>query len=345
MSKVKVTTDWHIGAKRVGGATPASNIAMQQYLLDTLMSELDPEYPHLIAGDLLDAFTIDAMNLVQLHHTLAEFLSTGQELAVMRGNHDFNPRGSQISSFDLLMQILQKQFPKNLTVARQVTHWKQFVLVPHLANNDLLKIEVQNLSNVRDKVVVFHANYENNHAAESEHSLNVTGEMIDPLIENGCVILFGHEHDYRLARAGNVLVLGNGAPASVADCTGSGYKFSALFTNLEWELFPHIAVDDVFARIDWRHLSECPDKLFIRVHGSASAEEATQVVDALAALRQRSSAFAISNAVQIEGLADFSELTELSMEKLTHFDVLAALLEELNEREGVVVKELLGIKP
>jgi len=339
--KVKLTTDWHLASKRVAGATPASNQALQQYLVDSLDSALDPAYPHLICGDLLNDFTVDAGNLIAAYGVLAKFLSTGQEMAVLRGNHDHHPRGLQVSSFDLLMSILEAQFPRNLTVVREVRHWAHFILVPHLPNNEILKIEVEKLADVRDKVVVFHANYDNFHAADTAHSLNVTPEMAAMLIGNGNVLVFGHEHDHRTLFGGNLLVLGNGAPASVSDCLGSGCKFSALFDGLNYELEKMVVIDDVFARVDWRNVADAPDKKFIRVEGEATAAEAAEVVSAASALRQRSNAFAISNAVKVDGVAEFEALTEMSLDQITAFSVLDALLAELEPREQDVVKELL----
>jgi hypothetical protein len=340
--KVKLTTDWHIASKRVAGTTPASNQALQQYLLDSFKAALDPSLPHLICGDLFNEFTIDAGNLIATYEILSKFLSTGQRLAVLRGNHDHHPRGAQVSSFDLLMSILESQYPDNLTVAREVTEWHQFILVPHLPNNEILKIEVEKLAGVKGKVVVFHANYDNFHAADTEHSLNVTPEMAEMLLGNGNKLVFGHEHDHRLLFGGNLLVLGNGAPASVADCLGSGFKFASHFDGLDYTLEKMVVIDDVFARLDWRELEAAPEKLFLRVEGSASAQEAADAVSAIAALRQRSSALVIANAVKVEGMAEFDKLMEMSFDQITSFSVLDALLAELEPREQTVVKELLN---
>lgn len=340
--RVKVTTDWHIGAKRTAGATPASNEALGAYLLQSLEKALDPRYPHLIMGDLLDQFTIDSATLFSVYQVLQSFLAAGQELAVVRGNHDYHPRASQVSSFDLLMGILEHQFPRTLTVAREVTNWRQFVLVPHLPNNDLLKIEVEKLSDVEGNVVVFHANYDNNFAADSQHALNLTPELVGPLLKRGNVLALGHEHPYRSLEQRRILVLGNAVPSSVSDCLGCDGKFAAYFDGLDYELETMVYINEVFTRVDWRNLDTDPGYQFIRVEGTATAEEAAEVVDAVARFRAKSQAYVVTNAVKVEGVSAFDELAEMSLEQITAFNVLDALLEELSEEEGKVVKELLS---
>jgi hypothetical protein len=45
--------------------------------------------------------------------------------------------------------------------------------------------------------------------------------------------------------------------------------------------------------------------------------------------------------VKIEGMAGMDELANLNLDQVQTYDVLQALLEELSEAEGKVVKELL----
>lgn len=338
---IKLTTDWHCGVKRSGGTTPQTQVELQGYVLESLREALDPQHDHLIAGDLLDQFTIDTASLMSVYGVLSEFLTTGRHLAVVRGNHDFSVRGNQASSFDLLMHILEAQFPGSITVAREVTEWRQFVLVPHLPNNELLKLEVARLNGVTGRVIVFHANYDNFHAADTQHSLNLTQEMVEPLLANGNQIVLGHEHDHRSLYAGRLLILGNGVPSSVADCLSSQHKFAAMFNGLDYALEPMVNIPEVFAKVDWRDLPDAPDVRFIRVTGEAPADQASQVVDTVAKFRQTSQAYVVSNAVRVDGVAGFDALAETSFEEITSFSVLDALLEELTEEEGKIVKELL----
>lgn len=341
--KVKVTTDWHVAAKRVAGTTPSSALAMQDHILASLHDALDPTYPHLIAGDLLDQFTIDSHNLIRAYELCANFIKvSGKELVLLRGNHDFSPRGTQKSSFDLLGSILTAQFSGQVKVVTEVTEWRQFVLVPHLPNNDLLRLEVEKLADVKNRVIVFHANYDNFHAADSVSSLNLTEAMVAPLIANGNTVVLGHEHDHRKLFNGKLLVLGNGVPASVADCLGSKSKFAAYFDDTDYVLEEMVKVSDLYAEVDWTDLDDAPEKAFIRVTGTATAEQAAEVVAAVAKLRQRSDSYVVSNAVRVEGLADFETLSQASFEDIGKVDVLELLLEEFTAEEAKVIKGLLA---
>ena len=192
--KTKVTTDYHVAVKRVGGTTPLSQENLRQYIRAALDHQLD-DNDHLIAGDLFSDFTVDTYELVETYKIFSTWLSSyGRRLALVRGNHDFSIRGMAISSFDLLSTILTEQFPQQVTIASCVTYWKQFVLVPHLPNNDILTTELSNLSSVTGKVVVFHANVNNFFAAEAQHSLNVTIEQVEDLVSRNNLVIFGHEH-------------------------------------------------------------------------------------------------------------------------------------------------------
>ncbi len=125
----KITTDWHLGAKRVGGSTPASQQALKQRLRDALQAQLD-DNDHLIAGDLFNDFTVETSEIVDAYKIFSAWLAKyGSRLALIRGNHDWHPSGlNRFSSFDLLGTILMEQFPDQVTVANEVTKWKQFIL-------------------------------------------------------------------------------------------------------------------------------------------------------------------------------------------------------------------------
>jgi DNA repair exonuclease SbcCD nuclease subunit len=72
--KTKITTDWHIGIKRVGGTTPESQSALRQYLRNSLQVQLEHN-DHLIAGDLFNDFTIDTLDLLETYRIFSAWLS------------------------------------------------------------------------------------------------------------------------------------------------------------------------------------------------------------------------------------------------------------------------------
>ena len=179
-------------------------------------------------------------------------------------------------------------------------------------------------------------------AVESDHSLNVSKEAADILISAGWTLIFGHEHQPRVAPG--IVIPGNQVPTSVADCLGCQGKYYLRLhdKNIEHRDWINLEAHRVFTRLDWRNLDVDPQYQFVRVEGTATAEEAAEVVDAVARFRAKSQAYVVTNAVKVEGVAAFDELAEMSLEQITAFNVLDALLEELSEEEGKVVKELLS---
>jgi DNA repair exonuclease SbcCD nuclease subunit len=335
----RITTDYHIGAKRVGGTTPESQQALRKHLRDALANQLDA-CDHLIAGDLFDEFTIDAADLVETYKIFSEWLAKyGKRLALIRGNHDFHPSGLKTcSSFDLLGTILQQQFPAQVTVANTVTRWKQFVLVPHLPNVETFLAEVEGLQCEEDKVLVFHANVDNHFVAESLHSLNLTMHQVDDLVSRGNLLIVGHEHQHRTLAYGGCLVLGNTVPSSIADCLGNQCKYSATVEGTEYTLSETWQSAGAYLEVYWNSLEDLPANLqFIRVTGEATALQAADVIKSISKLRQKHSAFVITNAVRIEGQEPVT-----TTETIKSFDVLAAIFENLNEEQQKCVKELLA---
>jgi metallophosphoesterase superfamily enzyme len=345
--RTMISTDWHLSVTRTGGTTPSTQVKLRDYLAVSLANCLGSE-DHLICGDLFDKFTVDTSEVIRAYEIFSTWLQQyGKNLALVRGNHDFSVRGDQVCSFDLLTTILQSQFPNQVTVARDVTVWKNFVLVPHLPNQDLLNLVIENLRDVRGKFVVFHANFDNGYCEHSDHSLNVDMTQTKCLVDDGATVLFGHEHVAKATLNGKVQVLGNTVPSSVADCLGNDAKYAyVLHThNSTLEKVRTWSREDAegYAEIDWRELELNPDadKGFIRVTGSAEAAEAEAVVDAISKYRAKSTSFVVTNAVRIAGMADMSAMGEVAAESIKAFDVLTALLDELDDRERKVVKEML----
>ena len=332
----KITTDWHVSAKRIAGTTPQSRLALTEAIYTALESALDPNYDHIIAGDLYDGFDVETKDILRTFKVLANFLLSGDKTLVMlRGNHDHTVKDNKVSGFELTAQLLEAQFGSRVVVVREVTQWKEFTLIPHLVNNDLLELEVEKLTNLQNRVFIFHANFDNPFCS-GDHSLNVTREMADTLLHSGNVILFGHEHAYR--EIGDVTCLGNSYPSSIADALG-GPKFAwYVGDDIRNECIWH--PEGVFAKLEWHALDDVDQNLkFIRVGGAATVAEAPAALAAIAKLRQSHDAFVITNAVEIEGMSNDMEVA--SLESVKSFNVLEALMEVLSPEEGEVVKELL----
>lgn len=341
MSGVKITTDWHIGVSRTGGTTTESLAALRAYLRSSLAAQLGNE-DHIIAGDLFDSFTIDTAELVSTFNIFSEWLKrSGKTLVLLRGNHDYHQSAWKVSSFDLLGHVLSSGFPDQVVIADQPCTWRQFILVPHMANQDIFQMEINKIisSGVSDKVIVVHANVDNPYAAESQHGLNITRDTLEALCEKN-VVVCGHEHQHRVLNDHACVVLGNGAPSSIADCLGPDRKYAALFHGTSYTLRPIWFRENEYCEMNWREINENSAK-FIRVVGNASMNESADVVNAVSRLRQLSKAFVTANAVAVEGMQQFEQLEAASLESVKAFDVIGAIMQELTETERIVVKGLL----
>lgn len=346
---MRIINDIHFGVRRQAGTTPAAQQALADYVSDFFTSLLPADNDNLVInGDLFDGFTVDPLTLLIVYETLVKWLEGGtSRLALVAGNHDWNPRGDKLSSFHLLGSLLTSRYPKRVRTidARDgLTALTDNVwAIPHMPNQDLFDLELERAAGLAEgkKFLLLHANYDNNFAVEADHSLNVSPDQAELLINKGWHLVFAHEHQFRSPRPG-VTVVGNQFPTSVADCLGNETK---RFIEIHGGELKHVACwvrDQVYTDTDWRHLDmEFEGMQFIRVSGNAKAEETDQVLAAIAALRKRHSAFVISNAVKIEGMAGMDELANLNLDQVQTYDVLQALLEELSEAEGTVVKELL----
>ena len=351
-----ILNDLHIGASRKAGTTPASQAALSEYIhqnFEALINATDEDHI-VINGDLFDGFEVPGTDLIRTFNVLDRWFMKArqaQHLTLIAGNHDYNPRGDKVSSFHLLAHFLKVRRGMAVDV---IDHTRGFSRVadrvwaiPHVANQDLFDIELHKALDAAGDgdFLLLHANYNNNFAVEADHSLNVSKEAADLLISAGWTLILGHEHQYRVTPG--IVISGNQIPTSVADCLGCGGKYYLTLSGKELQLkeWLNLEEDGVFTRIDWHDIQELdadPDYQFIRVEGTATAEEAAEVVDAVARFRAKSEAYVVTNAVKVEGVAAFDELAEMSLEQITAFNVLDALLEELSEEEGKVVKELLS---
>ena len=346
-----ILNDIHIGASRKAGTTPASQAALTEHVhqqFEVLINATDEDHI-VINGDLFDGFEVPGTDLIRTFNVLDRWFMKArqaQHLTLIAGNHDWSPRADKVSSFHLLAHFLKVRRGMAVDVidhTRGLSRVSDRVwAIPHMPNQDLFDIELSRAMSERGDFLLLHANYDNNFAAESDHSLNVSREIAAELIDRGWTLIFGHEHQPRVTES--IVIPGNQVPTSVADCLGCKGKYYLTLSGKETQLreWLNLEEDKVFTHIDWRNLDADPGYQFIRVEGTATAEEAAEVVDAVARFRAKSEAYVVTNAVKVEGVAAFDELAEMSLEQITAFNVLDALLEELSEEEGKVVRALLS---
>lgn len=343
----------HVGVSRKGGTTPASQEALRAYLFAAFrdLLEATAQIDLLILGDLFDEFEVAPHDWLPTYHLLREWLVAGNKLRLVAGNHDNSPRGNKISAFTMLAQVLKGEFGEEV----QVFDIGQSGPVPggwviaHCANQDLFNAELDRVLAlpVAPEVLYLHANYDNNFAVEADHSLNVSRDVAKAIAARGTTLVFAHEHQAKQDLGGKVVVLGNQWPTSIADCLGNDEKFAHVFDTDVITGEPAITKVRTWDRgcpvgyteVEWTDLAEAPGG-FVRITGKATAAQASDVMNLVAAFRQRSDAFVVANAVQIEGIAEVQDLPA-QFEATKAFDVLAFIKQHLDADEIVAVEALL----
>lgn len=350
MASITIINDLHLGTQRQAGTTPMTQDMLRGYLQNWLITFCFEHRGHLVInGDLFDGFTVDVLEVIQAYNTLSMYLSEPtNRITLVAGNHDYSPKGNKLSSFHLLAHFLTAHFNSQVQVIDYRHGFTKIseglYAIPHMPNQDLFDMQIFRAAGVPEVgTLLLHANCKNTFAENSDHSLNLSAEQVTGLMIKGWNLVFGHEHQGYTLRGGRITVVGNQVPSSIADCLGNTIKQYAVFTDGKLDLVTCWKLEDDYIEVDWTDIENLDHDSyrFIRVIGTATAEQASEVVSTVAKLRQRTQALVVGNAVRIEGVAEFDALAELSFEDLKKVDILALLLEELTEREGNVVKELL----
>lgn len=334
--------DIHAGVLRSGGTTPTTALALREQTLQGLRSLLGrcTEGDLIINGDLLDTNAIPYYDLWATVQALSAWLCStwDSKLYLARGNHDASKSSVNLSSFDMLCLMLKQMYPDSVGIIDKPTYLVEHDawVIPHLQNQDIFDAA---LAAVPECALLFvHVNYDNKFAVNSDHSLNMTVQQA-----KGCKaekIIFGHEHQARTMLGGKVVIVGNQLPTSVADCLGNSEKFMLKIAGGRIEYITTWQAEGDFDQQDWRNLRETGAR-FIRVIGTATAEESSDAVAAISRFRSTSKALVITNAVAVGDALDAAQLA-IDAETVTAFDVKAALFETLDAEEVSVIKQLLG---
>lgn len=340
MNSILIINDVHLGVERVAGTTPASQLALEAYLQnsmrDLIMQHTDCDL--LIDGDLFDEFCVPFVSIVTCHATLSGWLAAGAgTLYLKAGNHDIGKRTDRPSAFSFLGRILQAQYPARVVVVDRHVHRVDagvpLYLVPHCMNQPLFDEELGKVLQAPPGVVTLHANCMNHFAEHSDHSLNVSEAVLDKLSRRH-LVLFSHEHPHRRVNLGghDIIVMGNQWPSSISDCMGKaqgGVKYAHILCGDMIEPIETWNARESFCEVDWHELADAGGQ-FIRVTGRVQANEAATVIERIARYRRNSTAFVIANAVKVP-TASGRDVAQESLAALKAFDVEAMLLSMLDE--------------
>ena len=330
-----VINDVHIGAIRAGGTTTTTALQLREYLLAGLQAMLDNvKEPLVILGDLFDAHSIPMQDLLQTYQMLSAWLkSNGEPLWLVAGNHDLSKDSSKLSSFQFLAKLLEPQGATYVEGGQFLTD--DVYAISHVANQDLYDMELDKVPEC--EYLLVHANYNNDFAAESDHSLNLSRERAEALPV--AKIFFAHEHYYRKLLGGKVFVAGNQLPSSISDCLKQVDKYMhrlPLGGDIEriktWD-------NAEYLEMDWKNPVDT-DAKFIRFVGSASEEEAAEHIEVIANYRRTSSALIVGNGVKILNSGRQADVELDSFEAVKSFDVMSALEGYLSESDMSKIRNL-----
>jgi hypothetical protein len=359
--------DIHIGVNRSAGTTLESRRGLKQYLnhalRDLIFRHTDKEL--IINGDLFDAFDVDIQDILWTYYTFSDWIFESRRTIYMgKGNHDISKDDSKMSAFSFLAMLLTKAYPDNIVVIegglQKLSEHTDFIwMIPHCVNQEQFEQELTKVLDIEvPGYLLLHANVDNHYADQADHSLNVSDEWIRKLIDKKWTLVFGHEHHHKRLYDGEVIVTGNQFPSSVYDCLSTqgqkdGLKYAHIFSQTKRpDGTIDVCLDKVstwdaignFVEIPWQFLNDphtYKHAPFYRVTGTATAEQAPDVVATISKFRQNSKAYVVSNAVEIQGIKGMDDLTTLTVEKLQKVDILAALKQHLDLDEIKAVDELL----
>jgi DNA repair exonuclease SbcCD nuclease subunit len=361
--KTLIVNDLHEGVQRSGGTTLASAAALRAWAHERHRELLGLAVKHkadvvIVNGDLSDAYDIPLGEGLEVLSAAKDFLDANpdKELVWVLGNHDLSKDSSRLGIVAFLGTILEGWFPERFRLVRKPVDRGDFYIIPHMVNQDQFDLA---LSQVPDgvKYLLLHCNYDNTFAGALDHSLNVSRDQVRKFRDRNIKVILGHEHQHRTLMNGNLIIVGNQFPTSVADCLphGDGQKDGkkyCLLIDSEGDReaqVQHIETwsaddpDGWFEQVDWQELTGVTEdgRGFVRVAGEATATQAADVIKAISAFRQRSQSFVITNAVKVEGV-ESSQEELLTQEDIRQIDVIALLLELLEEKQAAKVCELLG---
>lgn len=356
MKKYLVLNDLHLGVQRATGTTPASAAALREWLHDThgalIHDAKFAQHDLIYNGDIFDTFQVPLADTLRLVQIWTLWLQTyAGNIYAGRGNHDISKDSSRCSMFDFTCEVMQSAFPTRFIPITEFTAISPRIYVlPHCTNQAEFDRELTKAEGlISNAILLLHANYDNPFSENSDHSLSVSVVQAEAFRKKGNKLLFGHEHDHKLAADGLVWVTGNQFPTSVADLKASSVKYYAeiVVTSDAPPEILMVQIDDYgdtnFEDVDWRSLTSMQSfPRFLRVSGSVSAEENFKVIDIIANLRESApETFVITNAVHVQELDDVAAMQATS-EEIKAVNVFEFLYEQLEPEQVTTIKGLLN---
>jgi hypothetical protein len=367
-----ILNDIHLGVSRQSGTTPATQKTLQEHLMRAFRGKImeNTDRDLLLLGDLFDGFLVEARIVLDAYYALSDWLFESEgDLILVPGNHDWSPKADRVSSFHFMARCLDRTFPGRVKIIDKPSIMRPWAgsiyIIPHMPNQDLFEAALAEAESIGGGALLLHCNIMSPFATHHDHSLDVNEAWMRRLAKVFGKIIFAHEHQHRelvvtaqeirpiqKGEVAQIIALGNQWPSSVADCLSfedrqaDETKYCHILEldgdDITISREPTWKAEDDFLRIDWHDLDKVPvGPRFVRVEGSALANEAAEAVNAIAKYRQVSSALVITNSVKVAGNEGLAKMAQITFDNVKKFNVLDALLERLEPREQDTIREVM----
>lgn len=314
MPDVVIFSDPHVGLRRTANTTPTSSARLREAINEQLADIIGrPAEFRICGGDWFDTFSNEEGVIASTYPLIKEM-----DL-VLAGNHDLVNIKGKMGSLGLLKEMLGNTdaIPINdVGESNGFLHTYEnhlFFSVPHCSTQELFEKAVDATakgSNVynkegRKKYLLLHCNYNSNFSDGRQTDLNLTRAKAAELVDHFDYIILGHEHNPYEDFQGKLIVLGNIHPTSFSDITDKrimtigddGVKFVPVWKKSKG-----------YQEINWQDLEESYPHQFIKITGTAKAENLRDIMKAAKTIEKNSpNLFALKMDVEIEGLAKMQE--------------------------------------
>jgi DNA repair exonuclease SbcCD nuclease subunit len=322
MPRVLIHNDFHCGVSRVGGTTPASQVAMEEWQLSELERILQTPHDQLIIlGDLCDKRVTQPHLIKHISDILRPF-----KPLIIQGNHDSQGKQDHtISSCELISYFSQGEF-----INEPGMYGDNIYIVPHMFNQELFDAEIEKVP--ENQMLLVHCNIDSPFA-QGDHSLNLSKKQIKSLEKKNVHIICAHEHKSRKPFK-NVTCIGNQIPTSIADCIGEDVKYAGMIEDGEFNLIEVQDMSEIYTEFDYSQIGRVKPLKFTRITGEVSPTEYVDIRKAYNELRRTSDAFVIKNDVRI-----MTDEVEVTKEEVTNFNVVELLLGRMKPEYRKKVEE------
>lgn len=330
-----ILNDVHIGAARVAGTTPQTQLALRERTRTAFKQLLPDAGDLMLLGDLFDTNLVPLYEVAETFKILSDWCANHRTSTLynVRGNHDASKSNNVLSSFDFLGQLMSRHHTNYVHVV-EPTACPYGYIIPHMPNQVVFEHALEQMP--KTEILFLHCNYDNNFATQSDQSLNLSKEQA---AWAKCKrIIIAHEHHYRLVPGGKVVLPGNQIATSVSDWLSDHNKFFATVADDSTVKLVECAVKALeLAELSWDNL-ETVSHPFVRVTGSVEADQASKVLAALVAYRKRSEALVITNGVSIATSEGALQMEQV-LENVATFNIMEALKPLFSAEEYSVLEQ------